>query len=249
MKQCPVCQKSYLDESLQYCLEDGATLTFSSDEQPTQIISPVNNPINNPIRFNIAKESAPTFVTEPKGKTTEPIKKEGSGYNLIIGLVGGFIISAILAAGMFAGFLWMRNKDSGQNTQVKNSVSSPTVTPPITPTSSQTPDDAAILKEKIANLEKKMQEQKNQKTSVPTISETKPDSSVVTARVNSPGDGFLALRTEPSAVTGARILQIPHGSNLSVLACLPKAAGKKGRWCRVNYNGNVGWAFDGFLIY
>ena len=36
-----------------------------------------------------------------------PKKKEGSGYNLIIGLAGGFIISAILAAIMFALILWL----------------------------------------------------------------------------------------------------------------------------------------------
>lgn len=197
------------------------------------------------MRVTIARDSSQALVAEPPQLSNEPKKKEGSGYNLIIGLVGGFIISAILAIIIFAGILWMRNKESGQVTPGKNLMTSPTSTP----LSSPTPDEAAILKEKIANLEKKMQEQKNQKPNVPTISNTNPGSTKVTARVSSPGDGFLALRTYPSAATGDRILQIPHGASVTVMACLPKAAGKKGRWCRVDYNGNIGWAFDGFLIY
>jgi uncharacterized protein YraI len=44
-------------------------------------------------------------------------------------------------------------------------------------------------------------------------------------------------------------MKIPHGDTLKVLSCLKPAPGKKGRWCRVDYNGNLGWAFDGFMTY
>lgn len=43
----------------------------------------------------------------PENSTEEPPRKEqGSGYNLIIGLIGGFIVSTILAAIMFAIIFW-----------------------------------------------------------------------------------------------------------------------------------------------
>jgi hypothetical protein len=233
MKQCPVCQNTYTDDTLQFCLEDGAALSFASGEQPTQVIPPPNNPI----RVNIAQDSSPTVVAEPKITTPEPVKKKGSGWNLIIGLIIGFVGSTIIAIGMFAAILWWQNKDKAeapanskpQNSNVNSVVSnSPNIN---------------------SNPEKKTANQNIQKPTVPTISNTNLPSTKITARVNSPNDGFLALRTEPSSETGERILQIPHGTNVTVIACLPKAVGKKGRWCRVDYNGNIGWAFDGFLIY
>jgi hypothetical protein len=35
MKVCPVCNQKYTDESLNFCLNDGTTLTTSGGEQPT----------------------------------------------------------------------------------------------------------------------------------------------------------------------------------------------------------------------
>lgn len=243
MKQCPVCKTTYTDDSLQFCLADGTALfSPSSTSEVTQQFSGGTNPI----RVNIARDETPTIIAKPASLSPEIEEKKGRGWNLIFGLIGGFFVSAILAAGMFAGFLWWQrggNNEVGLNTQ-------PSSTATNSITKSPTPDEAAILKEKIANLERKVQEQKNTKPTVPTISNSSvPQSTKVTARVNSPGDGFLALRTAPSAETGDRILQIPHGATVTVNACLPKAPGKKGRWCKVEYNGNSGWAFDGFLIY
>ena len=241
MKQCPICQTTYSDDSLQFCLADGATLSFSNDEQPTQIIPPSNNPI----RVNLAQDTSPTIVAQP---TIQPSTEKKGGSGIVIGLLVAVLALVVLGSAGVIGWLLLR--DRGGSEVVSNKTPTSTITPTINPTVPPTPDEAAILKEKIANLEKKVQEQKTTKPIVPTISNTStPQSTKVTARVNSPGDGFLALRTQPSAETGDRILQIPHGSTITVNACLPKVAGKKGRWCRVDYNGNSGWAFDGFLIY
>ena len=243
MKQCPVCKTTYTDETLQFCLADGAALTFLTSEQKTEQFSGSTNPI----RFNIAKDETPTIVAQnsyPNSQPTQPVKKGGGG--LIIGILAALLLLVVLASAGVIGWLLLKDRNTGDvvtnNQSIANNSNSVTKSP--------TPDDAAILKEKIANLEKKVQEQKTQKPSVPTIANTStPQSNKITARVNSPGDGFLALRTEPSAETGDRILQIPHGATVTVNACLPKAPGKKGRWCRVDYNGNSGWAFDGFMIY
>jgi hypothetical protein len=161
---------------------------------------------------------------------------------------------AIVVLGSAGVIGWLLLKDRGKDEVVVNPKPSPTNTNSITKT--PTPNDAENLKEKIANLEKQIQEQKKKTQNVPTINAPTtttttppPPSNKVTAQVNSPSDGFLALRSQPSAETGERILQIPHGASVMVIGCLPKAAGKKARWCRVDYNGHVGWAYDGFLIY
>ena len=99
-------------------------------------------------------------------------------------------------------------------------------------------------------LEKKVDQQ--QKT--PPVKRTAPptQSSATMAQVNSPGDGFLALRSEPGSDVGYRIIQIPHGSYVQVLGCqgfAERVGGRSGRWCRINYGGYTGWAFDGWLVY
>lgn len=241
MKQCPVCKTTYTDETLQFCLADGAALTFSTSEQKTEQFTGSTNPI----RFNITKDETPTVVAKnpyPIQSPTEPVKKGGGG--LIIGILAALLLLVVLASAGVIGWLLLKDKTDvvTNNQSIANNSNSLTKNP--------TPDDAAILKEKIANLEKKVQEQKNKKPSVPTIANNStPPSNKITAKANSPGDGFLALRSEPSAETGDRIMKIPHGATLSVLGCLPKAPGKNSRWCKVDYNGNIGWAFDGYMIY
>ncbi len=69
-------------------------------------------------------------------------------------------------------------------------------------------------------------------------------------RVNAPGDGFLALRSEPSDTEGERVEKIPHGSFVEIQDCQKEqktVSGKKGRWCMVTYQKTTGWVFDAFL--
>lgn len=244
MKQCPVCKTTYTDETLQFCLADGAALTFLSSELPTEQFSSRTNPI----RFEITREETPTVVG--KAPVTNqipppPVEKKG-GNGLIIGVLAALLLLVVLGSVGVIG--WLLLKDRGTNEIVNNAKPTPTVAN--TQNQTPTPNETDALKEKLANLEKKIQEQKNKQQQVPTISNTAPpQSGKITARANSPGDGFLALRTEPSSETGDRILKIPHGATLTVLGCLPKAPGKNGRWCKVDYNGNQGWAFDGYMIY
>lgn len=68
---------------------------------------------------------------------------------------------------------------------------------------------------------------------------------------NSPGDGFLALRSEPSVGSGERLVKIPHGAQLSLGECLaPTTVGRSyGSWCAARYAGVDGWAFNAFVTY
>jgi len=67
-----------------------------------------------------------------------------------------------------------------------------------------------------------------------------------TARVHTPGDGFLALRSEPTIRRGKRVLKIPHGTELTLGECVTRR--DDGRWCRTGYQGRTGWVAEQFLV-
>ena len=71
-----------------------------------------------------------------------------------------------------------------------------------------------------------------------------------TRYVNTPGDGFLALRSAPSVRGGERRAEVPHGAAVEVGSCgrSETIGGRYGTWCRARYGGAEGWAFDGFLV-
>lgn len=242
MKQCPVCKNRYTDETLKFCLADGASLTSLPDVAETVQMSFDKNPM----RINVPPDSVPTIFT-PSPISNQSDKKGFSP--IIVGVLGVLLLLVVVGFIGLAAYIWL-NPTDGKTSVVTNSA-----TP--TPTTSQTatPDDqTAKLKEKLANLEKQIQDQKDQKNQKNTTSSetySTPTSTATTARANSPGDGFLALRSEPNSETGYRITKIPHGATMTVLGCpKPSNVGKmRGRWCQVIYNGQSGWAFDAFMIF
>jgi hypothetical protein len=67
-----------------------------------------------------------------------------------------------------------------------------------------------------------------------------------TAKVHAPGDGFLALRSEPTIRRGKRVLKIPHGTELTLGECVTRR--DDGGWCRTSYQGRTGWVAEQFLV-
>ena len=120
-------------------------------------------------------------------------------------------------------------------------------------------DENEELIEKIEELEKKIDEQAKEKKSTTVVkkkpvirSDPKPRDPNANAQVNSPGDGYLALRSLPTTESGYRIMKLPHGADVRVLSCQnlnQRISGRSGRWCRVRYAGKTGWAFDAWLAY
>ena len=237
MKQCPVCKTTYTDETLSFCLTDGAKLVSLPDAAETVRMSFGNDPV----RINVPPDSSPTVFTPPI--SGNPPKK-GINPIVVAALVGVLLLFAI-------GFIGVIGYFSLKSTGNDNiAVSSPTPAAKSTPTPTSD-DETAELKEKLANLEKQVRDRKNPKNTSSVETYSTPELSVTTARANSPRDGFLALRSEPDSETGYRIMKIPHGASLTVLGCpKPSNVGKmRGRWCQVIYNGQSGWAFDAFMIF
>ena len=243
MKQCPACKTIYTDDTLLYCLADGKPLTSVVDEQATV----VNPPAARQMRVEIPQEMPNTYVQPAVHPSPAPAKSSGNGLRIFL-----VLLALVLFVGAIVVVLGIVFYVNGIRTEVATVANTANRTANANPSPSATKDDKDELREQIANLEKRLNEQKktNRPANIPLTLPNQP-STTTTARVNSPSDGFLALRTFPSSDTGARILQIPHGAVITVGGCLnsTRTGGKAGRWCRASYNGYSGWVYDAFLVY
>lgn len=239
MKFCPNCKTNYSDDTLLYCLSDGANLVSMPSPEKTIEMSGAANPL----RFDIPSNSDPTVFAPRALQTQNQNEKKGfSPWLFALPLIAILFLS--VAA--LLGYILLKPSE----TAISNV---PTPSPTATPK-----DETAALKEELESLKKQIA---NQKTPTKNDSQVRPfpnDNSssapvIQTARANSPGDGFLALRSIPDANNGDMLAKIPHGTNIEIIGCqkneIQLAGKRRGRWCRTNFNGQSGWVFDGFLSY
>ena len=239
MKQCPVCKTTYTDDSLRFCLADGASLFAISNEQET-----VQMPAaRNPLRIDIQKDTAPTNFSPANPPDSQKQR------SIIPLLIAGLIALLFLAAAVIAIIITFFPFGKTETSAVSNN---PKPTPTAISNKNNQNDELNV---KLTNLEKQIQEQKNQKkdsNASPFPSPTQNDLNVPKARVAPTNDGFLSLRTEPSVKTGTQLVKIPSGATVNVENCEKNYViinGRRGRWCMVYYAGKIGWAFDAWLIY
>lgn len=241
MKQCPACRSTYTDDSLTYCLADGSKLIDALPEQETVV--------RNADTASHMAPTAPFTVdiaasrTQASGPPPAPAAPQRSSTFLKVMLVVVLLGIGLVAVLGVAGLMYF-NTSWGVGGSNRNKAV-------MTPSPAPTKNDTDELRDKIADLEKRLSEQNaaNKSADVPETIPT--PRSTTTARVNSPGDGFLALRTLPSSDVGERILKIPHGATVTIGACGPvtKPVNRSGRWCQASYDGYTGWVFDAYLIY
>lgn len=237
MKQCPACKTTYTDDSLRFCLADGSALDSATDEQPTV----VKRAGNNPLRVDI-----PPAATLPTEKANAKSVAGDSTRTWIKIVVTAVILEfiAIGAVGLIGAVFYYGTGGKEKEIFAK----SPTPAP-------ATPDtEKERLRDEIANIQKKLDEQKiaNINTRPSPNEDDDEQGSPITATVNSPNDGFLALRSIPDAEHGERILRIPHGAEVEINNCEKTKltiSGQTGRWCQIEYNGRTGWVFDAWLNY
>lgn len=230
MKQCPACKTTYTDASLRFCLEDGTPLVDLTDEQQTV----VRQGGADPLRVDVSQKGDPTVVRKRETKAG----RGTATFIKIAVVVVLLVIAAIVAVGL-AGAAYYYGSSTAMPEPTKTPAPAPTVD-----------NEKERLKDEIANIQKRLEERKKN-ANIDSSDDDLHDASV-TATVDSPNDGFLALRTEPDADRGTRLAKIPHGQSVEILNCEKQAisiAGRSGRWCLVDYNGQTGWVFDGFLDY
>lgn len=244
MKQCPVCKNTYTDETLTFCLSDGTRLSDFYQAAATVILpNPVKPTEANYGRVNIPVNSVSTetIITPPvisDNQTSQTEKKRFSSFAIVavFGLLGIFLL-----AGIIVGYFFLKDNQ----TLVANNSSTPNSN------ISQNNSNEQDLKNKVDQLQKQLDEQKNAANKATPSTTSTPPISTKTAQVNSPSDGFLAMRSGPSHKSGSQIMKMPHGATINVYNCQNSTtiAGKTGRWCQVSYGGSNGWAFDAWLVY
>ena len=141
MKQCPNCKTAYTDESLRFCLADGANLISAPDAAETVRMSFANEPM----RVNIPPSSAPTVFPAPTAQT--PHVKKGVS-PIIVGILG---VLLLLTVGLFGAYILLRATTDKSTSALVSPT--PTALPAVSKTAPPT-NETAALKEKLASLEK-----------------------------------------------------------------------------------------------
>ncbi len=240
MKQCPSCRTTYTDPTLSFCLADGTPL-IDVAEEPTVSRSGRGEPMRVEIGQEVTKQPFmpnPAPPAAPTGSNTMKIV-------LVVGLLAGMMLIGVIGAGALIYFNRDARPIANENRNSNNIVKpSPTVEPTV--------DQSNTLRDQIANLEKRLNEQKKGTPGpIAPFPPINPTTMTTPAKANSPGDGFLALRSLPNSEAGDRIAKIPHGATVMIGGCGPviKPVNRSGRWCQASYNGKTGWVFDGYLTY
>jgi hypothetical protein len=238
MKRCPTCSAVYHDPELNFCLNDGTRL----DAQPAM----ANESDETALMHHAGATSAPPLFTQHQhsgGRDAEQGK--GSSATLkFLALLGVFgIIFIVLAGAGAAAFLYFDGMSLLRDEKPRHEPPRPKP-PPDERKGPQRP-----LDEQLADLERKIEERKDsagsEEVELPVdLMDPRP------ATVNSPVDGFLALRSLPSTEIGKRIAKIPHGETITIGLCVDtgKVGGKAGNWCMARYGDKTGWVFDAFLV-
>ena len=234
MMRCPVCGNQYTDGSLRYCLADGTALVPAEDQTVA---------IRDAVRVDIPP---PDSVRQPAAQTLNERKGTSTGVKVLLGLltIGALTVVVVVVAAVL--LLSYAGTGTGDNTKA----ATPTPSASVTPTTDAEKDR---LQKELANAQRKLDEQKSSSRTANIAPFPEPSRpGVATARVNSPKDGFLALRDKPDADYGARLAKIPHGTVVTLEDCQRQrvtVSGRSGRWCMVTYDGTTGWVFDAWLDY
>jgi hypothetical protein len=116
MKRCPQCNRTYADETLAFCLADGALLSAPYDPEATQIMP-------SPHDILPTREALPPKQSEPQ------IKGRSHGFNFSHIII---LLLAVLFVGSAVALFYERGKE-GSNSNVKQLDSSTPTSNPIRP--------------------------------------------------------------------------------------------------------------------
>lgn len=145
MKICPRCQKTYTDESLNFCLDDGAVLNQSNESE------------SSPLPTVLLNQPRPTNPNQPTGSqmggqsgwsnqnqfSMQPPAKSSKSWLWVVGILG---VLALICGGGFIGFIALvaNVEDVPDNTD-RVDLTNARKTP--TPTPTRTPDNRTKTKE------------------------------------------------------------------------------------------------------
>jgi hypothetical protein len=134
MKKCPRCNRTYTDDTLLYCLEDGTRLN-SADDPAATLVSPFPpEPTAPTVAFQAPAMPAQVAATAPASTAPAPVKRR---WPLLV--IGALVLAALAIGLMVGGFIFQRG-DSPSSTAA---TPSPSPTPASVAATTMTPKPAA----------------------------------------------------------------------------------------------------------
>ena len=103
MKICPTCRKTYADDNLNFCLEDGTVLTVAANEPPATVMMNSPRPTDPVSPFTAGNQPGiqSSFGNQPQYSMQQP-KKSSKAWLWVVGIVG---ILLLLCGGGFVGLV------------------------------------------------------------------------------------------------------------------------------------------------
>jgi hypothetical protein len=139
MKTCPTCQRTYTDESLNFCLVDGSALGPSPDPNKTLQFPEARTtdpPIDRPAPQStiLAVQPSNPYANNPNPR---PEVKRGGSHWVLIAL--GFAFVCLIGVAVVGAFIWTRSDTTAKNkdnSNVPKSTPTPLSSPRASPTAS-----------------------------------------------------------------------------------------------------------------
>ena len=108
MKICPRCQKTYTDDSLNFCLEDGSVLTQAAADMPETVM--INQPRITQPQPSMASQPVsqpggqPAWNTAPQQYSMQPPKKSSKMWIWVVLILG---VLAVVCGGGLVGLVYI----------------------------------------------------------------------------------------------------------------------------------------------
>ncbi|MBV9240608.1 MAG: hypothetical protein JO314_01250 [Acidobacteria bacterium] len=113
MKQCPVCNRTYFDDSLSYCLNDGTLLAdMGGDEQTATFVRPTED-------ITVLRSHAGTPV--PTANSAKAAGSSGGMKALVVALIGVVLLLVVVIVVLGGAFLWNRGRQATTDNLNSNS--------------------------------------------------------------------------------------------------------------------------------
>lgn len=131
MKICPTCRKTYHDDGLNFCLDDGSVLTLAASDIPPETVM-MNQPrYTDPSSNPGAQQGVQSSFGNQGGYSMQPAKKSSKTWIWVVGILavlvlvcgGGFVGIAVFISQLDT------NSNSGPTPSPTRSTSTPTPTP------------------------------------------------------------------------------------------------------------------------
>lgn len=132
MKICPNCRKTYADETLNFCLDDGGVLRpldQNASAPPATVLMNQPRP-TNPNENLSGQVSAPNWnASRPQSAAAPPQKRKSRAWLWILGILGGgallTIVGMVGLVGLLASFDESDNRSADKSDQPRNSNAAP----------------------------------------------------------------------------------------------------------------------------